>query len=110
MARTFVAVIKDDLTGEVIEDGQAETIEFAINGKSYTIDLGAKNAADFHKAFEKYVAVATRVGASARGRKAPARGKEDLSAIRAWASENGHTVAARGRISADIKEAYERAH
>ncbi len=110
MARTFVAVIKDDLTGEVIDDGQAETIEFAVNGKAYTIDLGKKNAADFHKALEKYLAAATRVGSSARGRKAPSRGKEDLAAIRSWASQNGHTVAARGRISAEIKEAYDRAH
>lgn len=110
MARTFVAVIKDDLTGGVIEEGQAETIEFAVNGKAYAIDLGKKNAADFHKALEKYIAVSAKVAAPARGRKAPARGKEDLAAIRGWATQNGHTVAARGRISAKIKAAYDKAH
>lgn len=109
MARTFVAVIKDDLTGEVIEDGQAETIEFAINGKAYTIDLGKKNAAVFHKTLDKYTAVATKVGGPSRGKPA-ARGKDDLAAIRAWATLNGHTVAARGRISAEVKEAYDKAH
>lgn len=110
MARSFVAVIKDDLTGEVIEEGLAETIEFAVNGKTYTIDLGRKNAADFHKALEKYIAVAAKSGGRARGRKPLARGKEDLAAIREWATQNGHKVAARGRISAEIKEAYSQAH
>jgi hypothetical protein len=110
MARTLVAVINDDLTGEVIEEGEAVTIEFAVNSKAYSIDLGRKNAADFHKALEKYIAAATRVGASTRGRKPAARGKTDLAAIRGWASDNGYAVAARGRISAEIKEAYERAH
>ena len=39
MARTYVAVTEDDLTGEVVEQKDAESIEFAVNGKSYTIDL-----------------------------------------------------------------------
>jgi hypothetical protein len=110
MARSYVAVIKDDLTGEVIEDGQAVTIEFAVNGKAYTIDLGPKNAAEFHEALKKYVAAATRVGAPARGRRTASRGTQDLTEIRDWANGHGYTVAARGRISGEIKEAYERAH
>jgi len=109
MARTYVAVINDDLTGEVIEDGDAATIEFSVNGKSYTIDLGPMNAAAFHAALEKYIAAATKI-APTRGSKPAARGKEDLAAIRAWATQNGHTIAARGRISADVKDAYAKAH
>ena len=110
MARSYVAVIKDDLTGEVIEDGQAVTIEFTINGKAYTIDLGPKNAAAFHAALEKYVAAATKVGGAPRGRRNSARSTQDLAAIRAWANDHGYVVAARGRISSEIKEAYEQAH
>lgn len=110
MARTYVAVVKDDLTGEVIEDGQAESIDFAVNGKTYTIDLGKDNAAEFHNALDKYIAVATKVGGSPRGRKSAGRTKGDLAAIRAWATENGHSVATRGRISADVKDAYDKAH
>lgn len=110
MARTFVAVVKDDLTGEVVED--AETIEFAVNGKSYTIDLGKKNAADFHKALDKYIAVAAKTGGASRGRKpGSARGnKEDLAAIREWGKANGFKVSERGRVSADLKDAYSAAH
>jgi hypothetical protein len=110
MARSYVAVIKDDLTGEVIEDGQAVTIEFAVNGKAYTIDLGPKNAADFHDAVAKYIAAATKVGGATRGRRTASRGTQDLAAIRDWANDHGYTVAARGRISGEIKQAYEQAH
>lgn len=109
MARTYIAVIKDDLTGEVIEDGHSATIEFSVNGKSYTIDLGPKNAAAFNAALEKYIATATKI-APPRGPKPGSRGNEDLAAIRAWAAQNGHTIAARGRISADVKDAYAKAH
>lgn len=110
MARTYVAVIKDDLTGEVVDQEDAESIEFAVNGKSYTIDLGKKNAAEFHKSLDKYIAVATKVGGGARTRK-PARGsKEDLTAIREWGKGNGFKVSARGRVSSELKDAYSKAH
>jgi hypothetical protein len=39
VARTFVAVIEDDMTGEVVDQKDAESIEFSVSGKSYTIDL-----------------------------------------------------------------------
>jgi hypothetical protein len=110
MARSYVTVIKDDLTGEVIEDGQAVTIEFAVDGRAYTIDLGPENAGAFHAAIEKYVAAATRVGGPARGRRTSTKGAQDLAAIRAWANDHGYVVAARGRISSEIKEAFEQAH
>ncbi len=110
MARSYVAVIKDDLTGEVIEDGQAVTIEFTVNGKGYTIDLGPKNAEAFQAALEKYVAAATKVGGATRGRRPATRNTQDLAAIRSWANDHGYVVAARGRISSEIKEAFEQSH
>jgi O-methyltransferase involved in polyketide biosynthesis len=109
VARTYVAVTEDDLTGEVVEQKDAESIEFAVNGKSYTIDLGKKNAAEFHKSFDKYIAVATKVGGA--GTRKPARGsKEDLAAIRGWGKENGFKVSERGRVSAELEDAYRKAH
>ena len=109
MARTYVAVITDDLIGETTENGKLEAIEFTVNGKSYTIDLGTEGAAEFHRALDRYIAVATRVGVAAHG-PTPTRSRNDLAAIRAWASNKGHTVAARDRISADVKAAYASAH
>lgn len=108
MARTYVAVIKDDLTGEVVDLKDAESIEFSVNDKSYTIDLGKKNAAEFHKSLDKYIAAATKVG-GAKARK-PSRGtKEDLAAIRAWGKANGFKVSERGRVSSELKDAYTKA-
>ncbi len=111
MARTYVQVVKDDLTGEIIEDGSSETIEFSVNGKSYTIDLSKENAAEFHSSLDKYVAVATRVGAPVKARKPGSvrAEKEQLAAIRNWAQENGYNIAARGRISAEVLAAYHKA-
>ncbi|GGO41154.1 hypothetical protein GCM10012286_20470 [Streptomyces lasiicapitis] len=44
-------------------------------------------------------------------RNAPTRGKEQESgsALRSWAKEQGYNLNDRGRVPADIKEAYERA-
>jgi hypothetical protein len=109
VARTYVAVIKDDLTGEVVDQEDAESIEFAVNGKSYMIDLGKENAAEFYKSLDKYIAVATRVAGTSSHK--PARGsKKDLAAIREWGKENGFKVSARGRVSSELKGAYSNAH
>ena len=44
-------------------------------------------------------------------REAPqARVRNDLSEVRTWAIEQGHTVGKRGRIAAEIREAYAAAH
>lgn len=38
------------------------------------------------------------------------RSREELTAIRSWARENGHQVAAQGKVSQRIQEAYDTAH
>ncbi|PPG37163.1 Lsr2 family protein [Rathayibacter sp. AY2B5] len=103
----------DDLDGSAIE-GDGGTVAFSIDGANYEIDLSAENAAALRDVFEKYVAAGRRVrrdGSS--GSSTPARQKSDperLKAIREWAAENGHEVSPRGRISAQVQEAYEAAH
>ncbi len=108
MGRTYVEVVKDDLTGEIIEDGSAVTIEFGINGRNYTIDLSAQNAAEFHQSLEKYLAVASRATGSAKALKGTTvrAGREQMAAVRAWAQANGYDISARGRISAEVLNAY----
>ena len=39
-----------------------------------------------------------------------ASGLSSTSDIRAWAQANGLDVSSRGRVSADVREAYEKAH
>jgi hypothetical protein len=45
-----------------------------------------------------------------RKRGSKAAGSASTSDIRAWALANGHDVSSRGRVSAEVREAYEKAH
>lgn len=114
MARKIVHQLVDDLDGTVLEPGEGETVLFALDGKSYEIDLTADNAQALRDQFANYISAARRMSsgssasASARGRRR--NGQTDYAPIRAWAKENGFTVSERGRVPAAIIEAYEAAH
>ncbi|MGI4895338.1 MAG: Lsr2 family DNA-binding protein, partial [Janthinobacterium lividum] len=41
---------------------------------------------------------------------APAATARDTGAVRTWARENGHKVSDRGRISAEVIQAFDDAH
>lgn len=97
-------ILTDDMDGS----DASETLRFALRGTEYEIDLSAKNAAKLDKALSPYVAAARKTGRKGTGRHAAANGSAgDASKMRAWAIENGYAVGPRGRISADIRAAYE---
>ncbi|WP_280420674.1 histone-like nucleoid-structuring protein Lsr2 [Nocardia carnea] len=117
MAKKVTVSLIDDVDGESIAD---ETIEFAIDGVSYEIDLSSSNAAKLRDELEQWVSSARRVSGRRRVKSAVAAGtanskgratmdREQSAAIREWARRNGHKVSARGRISADITDAYNKA-
>lgn len=108
MARTTHVVITDDMDGS---EG-AQEVSFAFQGTEYTIDLGEKNLAKLEKALTPFIEAGSKVSArrSTRRGSGSASGKSDAAAIRAWAKENGHSVPDRGRIPAEVREAYEAAH
>ena len=109
MAQRVQVVLEDDLDG-----GKAdETVTFGLDGTTYEIDLSKKNAAKLRDALSGYVGVARKVagrrgpaGRSGRGR---GRSATDSADIRAWAKDNGYEVSERGRISADVRAAYNEA-
>ncbi|MFD0184426.1 histone-like nucleoid-structuring protein Lsr2, partial [Streptomyces sp. NPDC127133] len=49
-------------------------------------------------------------GGRGKARAAASGGSQDTAQIRAWAKENGLEVNDRGRVSASIREAYEKAN
>ena len=64
MAKTVVVKLTDDLDG-----GDAdETVQFALDGKSYEIDLSATNAASFRQALKPYLDKGRIAGGGARSR------------------------------------------
>lgn len=106
MAQRVQIVLEDDFDG-----GEAdETVAFAVDGAEYEIDLSSDNAAKLREQFAPWIGHARKTGGRRKrsGGKAPA--SSSTSEIRAWASANGHEVSSRGRVSADVREAYERAH
>ncbi|HEV7209405.1 MAG TPA: Lsr2 family protein [Mycobacteriales bacterium] len=113
MARKMVTMLEDDIDG-----GEAiETVSFSLDGVAYEIDLNANNAARLRDEFAPWVGAARRAGRGAtrtavRSARAarPRAGKSDLSGVREWARGQGLQVSERGRISADVQQAYDAAH
>jgi hypothetical protein len=101
----------DDLDGSTAQ----ETVEFGLDGVSYQIDLSAVNAGKIRDALAEYVGHARRSGlrkraaAAVSGRSA-AVDREQNQAIREWARKRGLKVSERGRIAADVLEAYHQAN
>ncbi|MDX3579251.1 MULTISPECIES: Lsr2 family protein [unclassified Streptomyces] len=110
MAQKVQVLLVDDLDG-----GEAdETVTFALDGKTYEIDLTTTNADKLRGLLEPYVKGGRRTGGRAAGGRAKTRaasgGSQDTAQIRAWAKENGFEVNDRGRVPATIREAYEKAN
>ncbi|MFI8517873.1 Lsr2 family protein [Streptomyces sp. NPDC085481] len=111
MAQKVQVLLVDDLDG-----GEAdETVTFALDGKSYEIDLTTANADKLRDLLEPYTKSGRRTGgrsagARGKGRTAVSGGSPDTAKIRAWAKENGYNVNDRGRVPAEIKAAYEDAN
>ena len=102
--RTRIDLI-DDIDGAVAH----ETVTFALDGIGYEIDLSEKNAAALRNAFAPFVAAGRKVS-GARRRVARKGSDGEATAIRAWALAQGLAVSSRGRVSAEIRQAYENAH
>jgi hypothetical protein len=113
MAKRVIEQLVSDLSGKDIKDGEGETVKFSIGSTSYEMDLTEAEAGQFYDTVKKYTDVATKT--SGRGMRAGggSRAKShrgQTQAIRAWAREDGREVSGRGRISQDIKDAYNAAH
>jgi len=123
MAKEVFTRLIDDITKEPVPEGQGESVQFSLDGRTYELDLNDKNAKKFHDTMQFYVdhsvevedapSAPGRVGrprASTAATKSTKRDPSQLQAIRDWANSNGYTVAPRGRIKAEIEEAYNNAN
>ena len=108
MAQRVQYMLVDDIDGTEA----VESVSFSLDGVSYEIDLTAANAKKLRNDLAAWVGHARRSGGRKSSRKGGAAGqrRSDLSAVRQWARKNGNQVSDRGRISADILAAYDKAH
>lgn len=115
MAQKVQVMLIDDLDGEDAE----ETVEFALDGISYEIDLSEVHSDELHAALAMYISSARRVGGRSKVRRSPAKEPKAASngtshvaptpaAVRAWAASQpeGFQLSDRGRIPAAVMEAF----
>lgn len=78
----------------------------------YEIDLNEENAAKLRDDMAHWIGHARRAGGRRRTARpgGGSRSSSDAAKIRAWARENGYQVSDRGRVPAEVREAYERAN
>ena len=110
-----ISTIADDFDGST----PAETVYFAVSGKEYAIDLNEEHRAELEEVLDAFaeqiprytdagrpMGKATSPRTSTRSGSAGRKSGTDTKAVRAWAQENGYEVGDRGRIPAEIIEAY----
>jgi hypothetical protein len=109
MAQRTVVELLDDIDGKPAE----ESITFALDGVMYEIDLSSKNADKLRKGLAPFVEKARKAGAARGVRRRAGTGvratsdRERSADIRTWAKQHGLNVNDRGRIPANVVEAYE---
>jgi Lsr2 len=118
MAKATVDVLVDDLDGS---EG-AETVRIGWNGDWRELELSKKNLASLSRALDRYWNVSRPVSTDRRSsrrrgpttttssRSTKATTKRDPKLIRSWATENGISVPARGRIPGEVERQYNDAH
>ncbi|WP_289017282.1 Lsr2 family protein [uncultured Ornithinimicrobium sp.] len=113
MVQRVQVILEDDISG-----GEAtETVEFALDGVTYEIDLNDDNAAQLRDDLARWIGEARRAGGRRQTRR---RGSgsgsgssakaDELAKMREWGRENGFKVSSRGRVSQELQDAYAAAH
>ncbi len=107
MAKKTTVVLVDDLNGDPADT----TLRFGLDSREYELDLTDGNAQKLRDLFNRYIPAARKVSGGRRRRSTAGMAKAvftavDPAAVRAWAKSNGVEVSPRGRLKADVLEAY----
>jgi hypothetical protein len=109
MAQRVVITLKDDIDGS----DAAETVQFALDGKAYEIDLSETNAVLMRERLTPFINAARRGGRDRRGagtEPKPKPDRPDPRVVRAWARDQGMDVPTRGRIPRAVYEQFHAKH
>lgn len=111
MATKISTTLVDDFDPDDIAD---ETVTFALDGTSYEIDLTTERARALRSAidfFASHARVTSRTATSTAKRRSRANATEyDPAKVREWAKTQGIELSERGRISANVIQAYKIGH
>ncbi len=108
MATTEIVNLTDDLDPTVSEGVETVTFFDPATGEQREIELGEGNRellADYTSYFASFVEASRPV----QVKKAKPAKNDENAKIREWAQANGYTIGDRGRIKAEIVEAYRKA-
>jgi hypothetical protein len=92
-----------------------ESVDFALDGRKYEIDLTAQHADELRDALKPYLDAARKAGGGGGKPSKPAKSesggrtrvdREEALAIRTWVREHGGHIGDRGRISPKYVDAY----
>ncbi len=111
MAKQTTVTLIDDMDGSEAN----EQVEFAVDGRSYEIDLSAANGGRLREMLAPFVSAARRSGgrrgsATVAPVSRPSTDREQNQAIREWAQLQGMKISERGRIPSNALEAYHQNH
>ncbi|MBT2520904.1 Lsr2 family protein [Arthrobacter sp. ISL-28] len=101
MAQKRVVELIDDLDGTAAD----QTVQFALDGSSYEVDLSDANATDLRSLLERFTANARRTGGRKRSADLGPAGPSTKD-VRAWALAQGMDVNLRGRVPESIVQQY----
>jgi hypothetical protein len=110
MAQRTVTILTDDLDGT--ESSDIETVQFALDGASYEIDLSPKNRKKLEDALTPFLDKSRKAGKSESTRqkaRAAANRDYDPKVVRIWAQSNNVAVPARGRIPQEVVDKFKAA-
>ncbi|MCI6583827.1 MAG: Lsr2 family protein [Mobiluncus porci] len=107
MAKKVTTVLIDD-----IDKSEAkETVQFALDGINYEIDLNENHARELREAFDRWIKAGRKTtGRRRRGTGSPinSEAREMNRKVRTWAQNKGIKVSDRGRVAASLVEQYRR--
>ena len=93
---------------EVTKEGRGLVMRVPLEGGGrLVVELNQDEATELREALSRYVKAARKVGKSSQGRTAVRHTSDmDPKAVRAWAASNGYEVSNRGRLPAEVIEAF----
>ncbi|MCX4993532.1 Lsr2 family protein [Streptomyces sp. NBC_00568] len=112
MVQKVITTLVDDVTGEQSQDIATHSI--LVDGAGVEIDLTDENYEKLLEILNPYLhaegARRVRAGTKPKAKtQTTTASRDESSAMRAWARENGYAISDRGRVPAAVREAYGKA-